>query len=116
MGALLENILRGEIEFTNGHVEQWNPDLRLGGSLSFELFERSSMNLLFELGRILEGGFHSHFGAELWASELGVRAGLDGGAITIGSSIWLKRLRIDWAYAIHPRLPDTNRLSLTLRF
>lgn len=46
------------------------------------------------------------------------RAGLDGaiGGLTLGSSVWVKALRFDWAYALHPFLPDSSRLSLTLRF
>jgi len=116
LGALLENGLSGRIKFANGHVEGWNPDLRLGSSLSFEIMEEARVNLLLDLSGILSGELRSHLGAELWVGELGVRAGLDGGAITVGSSIWLKPLRIDWAYAAHPRLPDTNRLSLTVRF
>jgi hypothetical protein len=116
LGALLENGLSGQIKFDNGHVEGWNPDLRIGGSLALKLVEGATANLLFDLSGLLDGGAHSHLGVELWVQGLGVRAGLDGGSITVGSSIWMKSLRIDWAYAAHPRLPDTNRLSLTVRF
>lgn len=116
LGALVENGLSRAIKFDNGHAESWNQDLRLGGSLSLEILNQVTLNLLFDLGGVLGQGLRSHLGAELWVRELGVRAGLDGGAITVGSSIWFKNLRADWAYAAHPRLPDTNRLSLTLRF
>jgi len=116
LGALLENGLSGGVKFANGHVEGWNPDLRLGGSLSFVPLEGVALNLLFDLSGILDGGPQGHLGVELWVQGLGVRAGLDGEAITIGSSVWLKALRVDFAYTAHPQLPDTNRLSLTLRF
>ena len=116
LGLLLENGLSGQIKFDNGHIEGWNPDLRLGGSLFFEVLDGAIVNLLLDFSGVLSGELRSHLGAELWVGELGVRAGLDDGAITVGSSIWLKPLRIDWAYAAHPRLPDTNRLSLTVRF
>lgn len=116
LGALLENGLSGGIRFDNGHVEGWNRSLRIGGSLSFALTEGATVNLLLDLSGLLDHGLHSHLGAELWVEGLGVRIGLDGGAITVGSSVWMKSLRVDWAYAGHPRLPDTNRLSLTVRF
>ncbi|MFQ6033635.1 MAG: hypothetical protein ACE5KR_02110 [Candidatus Bipolaricaulia bacterium] len=116
LGVLLENGLSGGIRFDNGHVEGWNPDLRIGSSLSLKLTEEATVNLLLDLSGLLGGVPQGHLGVELWVEGLGVRAGLDGGAITVGSSVWMKSLRIDWAYAAHPRLPDTNRVSLTLRF
>lgn len=116
IGAMFENALSKEIKFDNGHAESWNPDLRIGSSFSFELIEQATLNLLFDLSGILNGGIHNHIGVEIWANGLGVRAGVDGSAITVGTSAWLEAFRIDWAYATHLRLPDSNRLSVTFRF
>jgi hypothetical protein len=115
-GALLENGLSEEIRFDNGHTEEWTPSLRLGGSLSLSIWEGATLNLLLDLSQVLESRPQSHLGVELWVDSLGLRAGCDGGGITVGSSVWFKSLRVDWAYAAHPQLPDTQRISLTLRF
>jgi len=116
LGMLLENWFGGGIKFDNGHIEGWNLSLRIGGSLSLDLAAGARANLLLDLSSILDHGPHGHLGIELWVQELGIRVGLDRGSITLGSSVWLEGLRVDWAYASHPRLPDTNRLSLTVRF
>ncbi len=118
LGAVLENGLQGAIRFGDGHLERWATDLQLGGALSLPLWERAVMNLLFDLGGLFTGRSRGQLGVELWIEGLGLRAGLDGAGagLTLGSSVWVKALRLDWAYALHPFLPDSSRLSLTLRF
>ncbi|MCR4404844.1 MAG: hypothetical protein NUW06_06200 [Candidatus Acetothermia bacterium] len=116
LGALLENGLSREIRFATGHAEGWPLSLRLGGSLSFAIWERTALNLLLDLSGVLTGRPQGHLGLELWVNSLGLRLGCDGTGISFGSSVWLERLRLDWALTAHPQLPDTQRLSLTLRF
>ena len=116
LGALLENGLSSAIRFSNGHTEGWPLALRLGGSLSWPIWERMVFNLLLDLSRVLAGRPQGHLGVELWVEELGLRLGYDSGGLTVGSSVWFNSLRVDWAYTAHPQLPDTQRLSLTLRF
>jgi len=81
--------------------------------------EQATLNLLLNLSGLPKDPM-PHLGVELWFGMvwfgglgLGLRAGLDGagGMITLGSSVWLESLRVDWAFAAHPRLPDTNRAS-----
>jgi len=117
-GLLLENALSAQIRFANGHRENWQPRLRLGSGYSTALLEdnKITLNLLCDLDGLLTHELRAHWGAELWVEGLGIRLGLDGRTITVGSSVWLKQLRIDWAYTAHPQLPDTNRVSVTLRF
>lgn len=120
LGAVLQNGLQGAIRFSSGHIERWEPDLRLGSALSMALREGVVVNLLFDLSGLLAERPRGQLGAELWLEGLGLRAGLDGEmgglSLTLGSSVWWKALRADWAYTIHPLLPDTSRISLTLRF
>ena len=116
VGAIFENAFSQPIQFNNEHTESWVPSLRVGGSLVYEFSEqRAKLSLLADVSSVSDRPV-SHLGVELWLEALGVRAGFDGGAITVGTSIELKGFRIDWAYAAHPQLPHSNRLSVTFRF
>jgi len=116
LGAILENALSSAIQFSNGHKESWVSSLRVGASFVYEfLDQRAKFSLLADISGLLDRPI-SHVGAELWLENLGVRAGFDGGALTVGTSIYLEKARIDWAYAAHPQLPHSNRISLTFRF
>ncbi len=118
LGAILENALSSAIRFSNEHKESWVPSLRVGGSLVYEfLDQKAKLSLLIDMSGVPDRPV-PHVGAELWLENLGVRAGFDGGVLTVGTSIRLKKesMRIDWAYAAHPQLPHSNRLSTTFRF
>lgn len=118
LGAIFENALSSAIQFSNEHAESWVPSLRVGGSLVYEfLDQKAKLSLLADISGVPDRPV-PHVGVELWLENLGVRAGFDGGALTVGTSIQFKKesMRIDWAYAAHPQLPHSNRLSVTFRF
>jgi hypothetical protein len=116
LGALLENGLSREIRFESGHAEGWPLSLRLGGSLSLAIWEKTALSFLLDLSHILASRPQGHLGLELWVSSLGLRLGCDGTGISFGYSVWMESLRLDWALTAHPQLPDSQRLSLTFRF
>jgi hypothetical protein len=108
LGGILENALSKPITFED-HIENWKMALRLGGSVSLAT-DQVTLNILVDFDRRL------HIGVELWADDLGVRAGVNGESLTWGVSIYLNKIRVDWAHSIHPWLPDTDRLSVIFRF
>jgi hypothetical protein len=117
IGILLENVLRSKINFNSGHSENWNPDLKIGLSTTLEIIPDVFLNILGDFNNLLNNSLSTHWGVELWANGLGVRAGLNNHGISMGTSIWLENIRIDWAYTTHySKLPDNSRFSATLRF
>lgn len=117
LGILFENVLKSKIDFKNGHSESWSPHLRGGASATLELVPDVVLNLLCDLDNLLNNDLAARMGVELWANGLGVRAGVNEHGISIGTSIWLNNIRIDWAYFNHySKLADSNRISATLRF
>ncbi len=117
LGILFENVLKSKIDFNNGHSESWDPHLRIGASTSLELVPDVTLNILCDLDNLLDNDLAARMGVELWANGLGVRAGLDNQGISMGTSIWLAGIRIDWAYTTHySKLPRNIRISATLRF
>lgn len=117
LGILFENVLKSRIDFNNGHLESWDPHLRVGASTTLELVPGMVLNILCDLDNLLNNGLQVHTGVEVWANELGVRAGFNNQGISLGTSIWLTNIRIDWAYFTHySKLPGNTRISATLRF
>lgn len=117
LGLLFENLLNSKVGFNNGHSESWSPHLKIGASTTLELVPEVSLNILCDLDNLLTNGPKALVGIELWANGLGVRAGFNHHGISMGTSIWLDNIRIDWAYFTHySKLADTNRISATLRF
>jgi len=116
LGFSLENLLAADVGFSNGHVEPWNRDLRLGGSFSWR-----NIRAAFGLENILarrgyNGELQGQLGFEAWFGFLGIRFGLDHNKFTLGTSTGWGHVRFDYAMALHPQLPLTHRLALNVMF
>ncbi|MFQ5794361.1 MAG: hypothetical protein ACE5JP_04850 [Candidatus Bipolaricaulia bacterium] len=135
LGAMVENLIAEDITYTTETIIPWPQQVRLGAALAL-----GALNLAVDLqgvtfadlqaGRIgvAEAGQTLHFGAELRVGSFTVRAGewalVDQfrGVIdlplnlTVGASLNLGTFVLDYALLLPPELPDTQRVSLTIRF
>lgn len=116
LGFSLENLLAADVRFSNGHIEPWNRDLRLGGSFSWR-----NVRAAFGVENILarrgyNGAIQAQLGVEAWFDFLGIRFGIAHNQLTLGTSVAWNQVRFDYAMALHPQLPLTHRLALDVRF
>lgn len=123
-GVLFENALSGDVFYTSDHQESWHRSLRLGTSLSVPIRQDLRLNVvggisnsIFQFIGEYTRPLDYQLGVEVWAGHLGARFGVNDHANTVGTSIRSSSWRLDWAYsAYRNKLPDTQRISLTLRF
>ena len=124
LGVMVENAFTGGLVYGGDHREELERNLRAGLSYRFRLNEYTKMNLLGDI----EAPFDSlvapdyklitpHLGVELWLSNIGLRAGYNGRALTAGTSLEFSSLRIDWAVSVYQSgITETHRISLVYRF
>lgn len=126
LGVVLENLAGSPIRYDDGHPEPWERRITAGTSL------RLGPVLLAADLESLGGGQGSdrryyHAGAELSLGPLALRGGATGPLtasgpsaeerdLTAGVGLRLGSLQVDYAYLMPADLPETHRLSLTLRF
>lgn len=131
-GALMENVSGAEIEYQSGHTEVWGQNVRVGASLKVGVQKLASLTLAMDIDHLLDERDRTlHAGAELWLGPLGLRGGIYGPLdkflafqlqdlaqlpLTAGASLVSGSFEINYAFLAHPDLPDTHRLSATLRF
>jgi hypothetical protein len=124
LGIMVENALTGGIVYGSDHSEDLDRKLRAGVAFSSMVDGGLKLNLVADLEVPVDSIGSSeyenvipHLGVELWLSNIGVRTGYDGRAFTIGSSIKLQSLRLDWALSAYQSgLTETHRVSLVYRF
>ncbi len=122
IGALYQNVIGQGVSYSTGSIEPWAPNLTVG--------------IASQWGRLTVGadvdGLGSpnaetlRLGAEGWLGPLAIRGGmwarlldfrrLDNLNLTAGVGLRAGGLQIDYAYLLPEQLPETHRLSLTLRF
>jgi len=124
LGVMVENALTGGLVYGSDHRENLDRQLRAGVSFSSRIDENLRLNLLADIETPIDSivsakyeDMTPHLGVELWLSNIGVRTGYDGRAFTIGSSIKLQSLRMDWALSAYQSgITETHRVSLVYRF
>jgi len=115
-GVSFENLVSTPVYFSNGHVEPWLPDVRIGGSFSIAFFTGSLEveNIIPRRGAT--GLLHVHVGLEASFVPVAFRLGFDQNMLTLGMSVNWGLVRFDYATAIHFQLPMTHRLALSVLF
>ncbi|MBS3735878.1 MAG: hypothetical protein V5A87_02905 [Candidatus Bipolaricaulota bacterium] len=124
LGIMVENALTGGLVYGSNHREELERKLRAGISFSSRIDRRMKLNVLADLEAPLDSVAEAnyelitpHLGIELWLSGVGVRAGYNGRALTVGSSLEITNLRLDWALSAYQSgLTETHRVSLIYRF
>ncbi|MFB6214501.1 MAG: hypothetical protein ABEI54_01400, partial [Candidatus Bipolaricaulia bacterium] len=124
LGIIVENALTGGLVYGSNHREELEKKLRAGVSFSSRIDKRMRLNVLADLeaplASVAEANYDlmtPHLGVELWLSSVGVRAGYSGRALTVGSSLRITNLRLDWALSAYQSgITETHRVSLIYRF
>jgi len=114
VGAMIENILSLGVRYGSGHVERWGFGLRLG--VSATLLERFKAAADLSPGGLHLGGevpISTGFGQLLLRAGVLTRGGL---SLSMGFGVKFGNFRVDYAYIAHPRLPDSQRLSIAFEF
>lgn len=123
VGAMVENLLEEQkLVYSNGHEEPWEKKVTAGASVLL-----GPLTLAADLENVGSEPQYYHAGVELALGPLALRAGATGpwGAdgpssderdLTAGAGLRLGGLQVDYAYLMPQTLPQTHRLSLTLRF
>lgn len=121
LGLVVENAICSPVRYGTGSVEPWERRLVAGASVRFH-----TVLLAADVESIGGHRQYYHAGAELGLGALAVRAGISspfGGEdatpsrdLSAGVGLRLGSIQVDYAYLMPASLPDTHRLSITLRF
>ncbi len=126
LGVVYENLMRQAIRYSTGFEEPWERRLSAGASVRLgPILLAGDVESLGE--RSSAGSRFYHVGAELALGLLALRAGATGALtpsgpsdqerdLTAGVGLRLGGLQVDYAYLMPSALPETHRISLTLRF
>jgi len=124
LGVIVENAVTGGLLYGSDHREELEKKLKAGISFSSRIDEDMKLNLLADIEAPLDsivaadlGSITPHLGVELWLSGIGVRTGYNGRALTVGTSLEISNLRMDWAISAYQSgITETHRVSFVYRF
>jgi len=112
-GAVARNLI-GKVRYDNNAEDAFERAFGVGAAY------RPSDSLLFAADAVFEDGLAARVGAEYRIKQFALRAGgaLDGGeaSITAGAGFAMDSFAVDYAYQTHKVLPDSHRISLSVRF
>ena len=123
-GVMAENLLTGGLSYGANHEEEWERKIRVGISISPAVNEDVEWNILADLespiAALIEAeysGIVPHLGTEIWFNGIGLRAGYNGRSLTVGSSLEISNLRLDWGLsAFLSGVGQSHRVSVIYRF
>jgi len=116
VGLLIENSVASPIDFGAGHTEDWEKAARLGAALTLRPSEGVRWNTVFEASGLFSADPRLAVGLETWVGGLAARVGIADVGTTLGLTVRFANFQVDWAYAVHSGLADSQRVSLTFRF
>ncbi|MGE5574423.1 MAG: hypothetical protein ACM309_05895 [Bacillota bacterium] len=113
VGAVARNVLGG-IHYTSGHEDAFDRSWGVG------VATRPLPGLLIAADAVVKGEYELRAGAEYLIGNVALRGGgwWGGGqtSFTAGLGVTLPGFSVDYAYQTHNLLPDSHRLSLSIRF
>lgn len=116
LGVLLESAISAPVTYASGHRESFAPSLRMGLAAMLSPAPDIWWNASFEAVGLFAGDPAFRAGLEAWIGEIGARVGYDGDGATVGLTLRVAGIQLDWAYATRTDLGDSHRVSLSLRF
>ncbi|MBN1858770.1 hypothetical protein JW848_06150, partial [Candidatus Bipolaricaulota bacterium] len=116
LAVLVENGFSIPIAYGDGYVEHWTPRVCLLSAISIPLADNVSWGTAAELAFDESGLLAVLAGTEAWVGPLGLRAGYDGEAVSIGLSLRFPGYGFHVAYTLHDDLGATYIASLEIRF
>lgn len=113
LGAVCRNVL-GSVKYSSGHIDAFDRSLGVGIAV------RPIDDLLLAADVIWKDGIDARIGGEFRLGRLAVRAGggyqSDEMSFSVGAGFLMPFFGIDYAYQTHAVMPDSHRLSLSVRF
>jgi len=114
--ALIENGLSLPITYENEYLEYWTPNVTLFSAISIPFTTGVSWGTTAKLVLDASGLSSVSAGTEAWIGPVGLRAGYDGEAISMGLSLRFPGYGFHIACAMHDDLGATYMASLEIRF
>lgn len=122
LGAVYENLLSRPVRYSTGAEEPWEPRWTAGASLRL-----GPLVLAADVESLARASRFYHAGVEVLLGPLALRGGATGPLTSSGPSeterdlsagvgLRLGGLGVDYSYLMPSALPETHRISLTLRF
>jgi len=125
-GAMIQDVTTTLLVWDTGQKESIIPTLKLGvarvfsiGNLGADITPAADADIRFANRQTADQfafgavTVNSHLGLEFSLERtLGLRVGLDSGALTAGAGLSLYGVQADYAYLSHTELGDTHRISL----
>lgn len=116
LGAVCDAVVSSPMAYGNDETEDWNPNLRLGAAVVLSPVADVVWTLAADVERILRGPMRLIGGLEVWVSSLAARLGWDGEGPTLGLSVRVSGIEVDWSCAARPDLGASHRVSLEVLF
>jgi hypothetical protein len=116
IGAVWDAAASSPMAYDEGESETWNPDLRVGASLTMSPFESVVWTVTADVGGILGAPFWVVGGLEVWVGALAARLGWDGQGPTFGLSVRVSSIEVDWSCSARSDLGTSHRVSLEVLF
>ena len=114
--GLVENALSLPITYAGGHVERWSPRVCLLSAISIPLTSGVSWGTSGKIVLDADGFSAVAAGTEAWLGPVGLRAGYDGEAVSMGLSLQFPGYGFHIAYTMHADLGATYMASLDVLF
>lgn len=113
VGAVARSVL-GSVHYTSGDDDAFDRSWGVGVST------RPLPGLLVAADAVVKGEYTLHAGAEYLLGNMALRGGAIWGegrtSFTAGLGVVMPGFSVDYAYQTHSVLPDSHRLSLSIRF
>lgn len=113
-GIIIRDIIPPKLEL--GETTESTPiTVSMGlGLNNYPLSDLTGLTAAFELEKIENRDFKTHFGVELiYDNHYSLRSGYDKDNFTFGAGLKYDRLKIDYAFKVHDYLEDSHRFSLS---
>jgi hypothetical protein len=116
LGAVWDAAVSSPMMYGDGETESWASNLRVGASVSLAPVDGVVWSAAADVERILHGPVRLVGGVEVWVKSLAARLGWDGEGPTIGLSVRVSSVEIDWSCAARSDLGASHRVSLEVFF
>ncbi len=116
LGAICDAAVSSPMMYDGDETEPWSPNLRVGAAVSLAPADGVVWTAAADVERILHGPLRVVGGLEVWVSSLAARLGWDGEGPTIGLSVRVSGVEIDWCCAARSDLGTSHRVSLEVFF
>ncbi len=116
VGAICDAALSAPMAYGGGETESWKANLCLGAAVTLTPVKDVVWTATADVEGILHGPWRIIGGLEVWVASLAARLGWDGEGPTLGLSVRVSGIEVDWSCAARPDLGMSHRVSLEVLF